>query len=141
MLFPPIWTSHRHMRRNPQTRDSMARYWMVNKHTCSSTMSSVTSERPSRSRKQTSNPGLIPQSPDLRRRVSIESIILAKSQNKRKKQSTGSTVTVITSDEESVAGVIESEGSLPPSPKRKKSKAKAKKHKKQSSKSDEVSTH
>ncbi|EGG02559.1 uncharacterized protein MELLADRAFT_110083 [Melampsora larici-populina 98AG31] len=65
-------------------------------------MSSVTSERPARVRKQTSHHGsLVPPSPDLSRRVTLDNIILAptKSRNKRKR---GSTVTIVsTEDEES----------------------------------------
>ncbi|EGG09390.1 uncharacterized protein MELLADRAFT_61055 [Melampsora larici-populina 98AG31] len=49
-------------------------------------MSSVTSECPSRSRKQPERAGMIAPSPDSRRRVSIDSVILASGQSPRHKK-------------------------------------------------------
>lgn len=65
-------------------------------------MSSVTSERPApRARNQTTNPGMVRPSPDSRRRVLIDNIILSQSQSKQKKKKA---IVLESSDDESVAG-------------------------------------
>ncbi|EGG03460.1 uncharacterized protein MELLADRAFT_109310 [Melampsora larici-populina 98AG31] len=97
MLHSSIWTDYRRMRRHPPARDSMAMIYFM-KHT--RTMSSVTSERLARSRTQTSNPGMIPQSPHLRRRTLIKSIIQTKLQSNKRKNKWANSVTLNTSDEE-----------------------------------------
>ncbi|EGG12607.1 uncharacterized protein MELLADRAFT_101017 [Melampsora larici-populina 98AG31] len=67
-------------------------------------MSSVTSERPSRSRKEPERQGMCRPSPDSRRRVSIDQIILAKSSNRHKKK----TQSVETEDSEDEPVIVPS---------------------------------
>lgn len=58
-------------------------------------MSSVTSERPTRHRKQPNRPGMCAPSPDSRRRVSIDSISIAPTKSQKRKQ-----ITIESTDDE-----------------------------------------
>jgi hypothetical protein len=87
---------------------------------------------------------MIAPSPDSRRRLSIDSNILANTQNKQKRQSGSASVTIIPSDDESVVGgdVTPSEtvGSSESSPVVKRSKKKKAKGKGKSAQGKDVSS-